>query len=57
MNWVDSTGGTSAAFDFTTKGILQEAVGRQEYWYTHRALNTSHVLSGDFEIQKAVLLE
>jgi hypothetical protein len=23
VNWVDSTGGTNAAFDFTTKGILQ----------------------------------
>ncbi|MEW5307361.1 MAG: hypothetical protein WDW36_009765 [Sanguina aurantia] len=32
INWCDSTGGTSAAFDFTTKGILQEAVGRREYW-------------------------
>eukprot|EP00210_Caulerpa_lentillifera_P006145 g5872.t1 len=32
INWVDSTGGTSSAFDFTTKGILQEAVGRKEYW-------------------------
>lgn len=28
----DSTGGTAAAFDFTTKGILQEAVARREYW-------------------------
>lgn len=26
VNWVDSTGGNSTAFDFTTKGILQEAV-------------------------------
>ncbi|GMH44738.1 hypothetical protein BSKO_12690 [Bryopsis sp. KO-2023] len=32
INWCDSTGGTSAAFDFTTKGILQEAVARREYW-------------------------
>ena len=32
VNWCDKTGGTSAAFDFTTKGILQEAVGRSEYW-------------------------
>lgn len=32
INWCDSTGGTAAAFDFTTKGILQEAVGRSEYW-------------------------
>ena len=32
VNWVDSTGGTNAAFDFTTKGILQEALGRTELW-------------------------
>ncbi|DBA79186.1 hypothetical protein WJX77_000073 [Trebouxia sp. C0004] len=32
VNWCDQTGGTSAAFDFTTKGILQEAMGRGEYW-------------------------
>jgi alpha-amylase len=32
VNWCDKTGGTAAAFDFTTKGILQEAVGRGEYW-------------------------
>ncbi|KIY94390.1 alpha-amylase, putative [Monoraphidium neglectum] len=25
VNWCDSTGGTAAAFDFTTKGILQSA--------------------------------
>jgi len=31
-NWVDSAGGNTAAFDFTTKGILQEAVARGEYW-------------------------
>ena len=32
VKWCDSTGGTAAAFDFTTKGILQEAVQRREYW-------------------------
>lgn len=32
VNWCDTTGGTNAAFDFTTKGILQEAVLRREYW-------------------------
>jgi len=32
INWCDKTGGTAAAFDFTTKGILQEAVSRKEYW-------------------------
>lgn len=29
VDWVDSTGGRSTAFDFTTKGILQEAVNGQ----------------------------
>lgn len=29
---MDSTGGTNAAFDFTTKGILQEALARSELW-------------------------
>ena len=32
VDWCDATGGTAAAFDFTTKGILQEAVSKQEYW-------------------------
>lgn len=32
VDWCDNTGGTAAAFDFTLKGILQEAVGRREYW-------------------------
>lgn len=32
IDWCDATGGTCAAFDFTLKGILQEAVSRQEYW-------------------------
>ncbi|GBF99921.1 glycoside hydrolase [Raphidocelis subcapitata] len=32
VNWCDSTGGTAAAFDFTTKGVLQEALGRGELW-------------------------
>ncbi|RWR90644.1 putative alpha-amylase 2 [Cinnamomum micranthum f. kanehirae] len=31
INWIDNTGGLSAAFDFTTKGILQEAV-KGELW-------------------------
>ncbi|KAL8257896.1 hypothetical protein R6Q59_029937 [Mikania micrantha] len=29
INWIDSTGRLSTAFDFTTKGILQEAVKSQ----------------------------
>ena len=32
VDWIDSTGGISTAFDFTTKGILQEACGRNEFW-------------------------
>lgn len=32
VDWCDKTGGTTGAFDFTTKGILQEAVGRNELW-------------------------
>ncbi|KAL2651929.1 hypothetical protein R1flu_020057 [Riccia fluitans] len=31
VNWVDTTGGYSTAFDFTTKGILQQAVNG-ELW-------------------------
>lgn len=31
VDWVDATQGTSSAFDFTTKGILQEAV-KGELW-------------------------
>ncbi|KAK9121599.1 hypothetical protein Syun_019216 [Stephania yunnanensis] len=31
INWIDGTGGLSTAFDFTTKGILQEAV-KGELW-------------------------
>lgn len=32
VDWCDATGGTAAAFDFTTKGVLQEAVSRNELW-------------------------
>jgi len=31
-NWINGTGKAAAAFDFTTKGILQEAVRNCEYW-------------------------
>jgi alpha-amylase len=30
--WVVGTGGTCTAFDFTTKGLLQEALHKREYW-------------------------
>ena len=32
FDWCASTGGSTAAFDFTTKGILQEALRNREYW-------------------------
>ncbi len=32
VNWIDGAGGASAAFDFPTKGILQEAVKNCQYW-------------------------
>ncbi|KFA86753.1 glucan 1,4-alpha-maltotetraohydrolase domain-containing protein [Archangium violaceum] len=32
MNWINATGGKSGAFDFTTKGILQQAVQYNEFW-------------------------
>ncbi|HSP78574.1 MAG TPA: alpha-amylase family glycosyl hydrolase, partial [Myxococcaceae bacterium] len=32
VDWVNATGGRSAAFDFTTKGLLQQAVQYNEFW-------------------------
>jgi alpha-amylase len=32
VNYVDGTGGTCAGFDFTTKGLLNRALGSNEYW-------------------------
>ena len=32
IDWCDATGGSAAAFDFTTKAVLQEAVASKEYW-------------------------
>jgi len=32
INWINGTGKLSTAFDFTTKGILQEAVRNCQYW-------------------------
>eukprot|EP00850_Spirogloea_muscicola_P010799 SM000064S19821 [mRNA] locus=s64:690266:693561:- [translate_table: standard] len=31
-NWVKATRGTASVFDYTTKGLLQQAVERCEYW-------------------------
>lgn len=32
MNYIDGTGGSCAAFDFTTKGLLNQALSTNEYW-------------------------
>jgi alpha-amylase len=32
VNWIDRSEGYSRSFDFTTKGILQEACTKGEYW-------------------------
>jgi len=32
VNWLDACGGECTAFDFTTKGVLQEACARGEWW-------------------------
>jgi alpha-amylase len=32
VNWVDSTQGACTAFDFTTKGILQQACATRQWW-------------------------
>ncbi|MCK6684041.1 MAG: alpha-amylase [Thermoanaerobaculia bacterium] len=32
MNYIDGTAGTCAAFDFTTKGLLNQALAYNEYW-------------------------
>ena len=39
INWIDSTGQLSNGFDITTKGILQEALARGEYWRLRDANN------------------
>lgn len=31
-NWIDGLHGKATVFDFTTKGLLQHAVGSREYW-------------------------
>ena len=31
-DWLDDGEGALAAFDFTTKAVLQEAVSRTQYW-------------------------
>jgi glycosidase len=39
VNWIDSAGSLSMAFDFTTKGIMHAAFERYEYWRLRDANN------------------
>jgi len=32
VDWIDATSASSTAFDFTTKGVLQQAIKYNEYW-------------------------
>lgn len=32
MNWIDGTGASCGAFDFTTKGLLNDALANGNYW-------------------------
>ena len=32
VDWIDAAGGMCAAYDFTLKGILQEAMSKCQYW-------------------------
>ena len=32
MNWIDATGGRCSAFDFTTKGLLNQVLRYGDYW-------------------------
>jgi alpha-amylase len=32
MNWIDGTGNSCGAFDFTTKGLLNDALANGNYW-------------------------
>ena len=42
VDWVNATGKKSTAFDFTTKGILQEACRLTQFW----RLRLRHKLAG-----------
>ncbi|KAF3785261.1 hypothetical protein EJ110_NYTH28394 [Nymphaea thermarum] len=44
-NWVSGTGGAAAAFDFTTKGVLQSAVNN-ELWREIKMLSGIRVKNG-----------
>ncbi len=54
VNWCDSTGGTSAAFDFTTKGILQvRAPGRKGFRPTGSSVGCRNVQMRDSDARPA----
>lgn len=57
INWIDQTGGNTAAFDFTTKGILQEAVGKKEYYRLVDKAGTPSGLLGLWPSRAVTFLE
>lgn len=55
--WCESTGGNTAAFDFTTKGILQEAVRNKEYWRMSDSQNQPSGFCGQWPTHAVTFLE
>ena len=56
-NRCESTGGNTAAFDFTTKGILQEAVRNKEYWRMSDSQNNPSGFCGSWPTHAVTFLE
>lgn len=57
VNWCDATGGTAAAFDFTTKGVLQEAMARGELWRLSDAAGRPPGVMGLWPSRAVTMLE
>ena len=39
MNWINGTGNSCGAFDFTSKGLLNDALANGNYWRLKDASN------------------
>uniref|UniRef100_A0A7S0XFN2 alpha-amylase n=2 Tax=Mantoniella antarctica TaxID=81844 RepID=A0A7S0XFN2_9CHLO len=57
FDWCQSTGGTTAAFDFTTKGILQEAVRNRQFWRMSDNQNRPSGFCGTWPTHAVTFLE
>jgi len=57
VDWLDGSGDCAALFDFPTKGILQEAVKRSEYWRLADSQRSQPGLSGWAPQSAAVFIE